>query len=68
MQKKALRARRAFTSATRSTTSPATHAREAVRAIGAKYVLILDRNEDAMRRWFWCYDESDWGGIEAHPR
>ena len=38
--------------------------REAVRAIGAKYVLILDRNEDAMRRWFWCYDESDWGGIE----
>ena len=38
--------------------------REAVRAIGAKYVLILDRDEDAMRRWFWCYDESDWGGIE----
>lgn len=37
---------------------------QAIRSTGAEYVLILDRDEDDMARWFWKYDESEWGGIE----
>lgn len=38
-------------------------ANEAVKSIGAQYVLVLDRDESLMNRWFWTFMPEDWKGI-----
>lgn len=40
-------------------------ANEAVKRIGAEYVLVLDRDRTLMSRWFWNYEAEDWKGIEG---
>lgn len=40
-------------------------ANEAVKRIGAEYVLVLDRDQTLMSRWFWNYEAEDWKGIEG---
>lgn len=40
-------------------------ANEAVKRIGAEYVLVLDRDQTLMSRWFWNYKAEDWKGIEG---
>lgn len=42
-----------------------TKARDALRLTGAEYVLILERDSERAKEFFFLYNQDDWAGIEA---